>query len=153
MGEGWNIKTVPKWSPAATAIEARAREARIFLRDLARDAHAANATAGRDVHIVVTTHGGFLHYFTEDWNGHEKFLGTGWANTEYRSYEFVEGSAGASLQETDESRKNRDVKPLSEAEQRNLRKSAEADWSASGYQTPKDQEPQEPLQEPIEVKT
>jgi hypothetical protein len=32
--------------------------------------------------------GGFLHYITDDWDSKDKFPGTGWANTEFRSYTF-----------------------------------------------------------------
>ena len=98
--------------------------------------------------IVVVTHGGFLHYFTEDWDGHEKFTGTGWANTEVRSYEFVTGAEeGASLMETRESRLRRLGReiPLTRDEQRELRASAEKGWQESGFQTP-------PVEEEIEAK-
>ena len=139
--DGWNSKQ-GRWSPAAEAIEARARDARIWLRSLGERAmERGEVNADGDVQIVVVTHGGYLHYFTEDWDGCERFTGTGWANTEWRSYEFAdtgkeEGDANASLKETKESRLRRlgDDKPLSEAEQRNLRASAEKDWQESGYQ-------------------
>ena len=52
--------------------------------------------------------GGFLHYFTEDWTGSDKFAGTGWANTEYRSYTFdTSNPEEAHLIETSESKKRR----------------------------------------------
>lgn len=142
VGEGWNGK-VGRWSPAASAIEARAREARVWLRDLAREAHTqggdGNGDGDKDVDIVVVTHGGFLHYFTEDWEGNEKFTGTGWANTEVRSYEFVDAGMGdeaASLVETRESRRARrgSERGLSGDEQRQLRASAEREWAQSGFQ-------------------
>lgn len=132
--EGWNEKK-GRWSPAAAAIEARARDARRFLRDM-------GASGEGDREIVVVTHGSYLHFFTEDWEGNEKFTGTGWANTEWRSYEFVdqEGNedANASLKETRDSRLSRlgKEKPLSEAEQRNLRISAEKRWADNGFQEP-----------------
>lgn len=65
------------------------------------------------------THGGYLHYFTEDWEDSSMYQGTGWVNTEYRSYTFTEDSpeldlAGnpldgdnASLVETVQSRERR----------------------------------------------
>lgn len=137
--EGWNNKK-GKWSPSASAIEARARQARLFLRDLG--AQAAEKENG-DQHIVVVTHGGYLHYFTEDWDGHEKFTGTGWANTEFRSYEFVDGEEeNAGLVETKESRDRRKGEeiPLTRDEQRELRATAEKEWGQSGYQTPKGEE-------------
>jgi hypothetical protein len=133
VGQGWNNKQ-GRWSPASSAIEARAKDARIWLRNLATT---SQAQEGEDVDIVVVTHGGYLHYFTEDWDGHEKFTGTGWENTEWRSYEFI-GTADerASLRETRESRVRRTGKetPLGEDEQRELRASAEREWSDSGFQ-------------------
>ncbi|TVY59116.1 putative phosphatase SPAC5H10.03 [Lachnellula cervina] len=134
--EGWNSKK-GKWSPSASAIESRAREARLYLRTLGTE---AVAKTNEDQHIVVVTHGGYLHYFTEDWDGHEKFTGTGWANTEYRDYEFVDGEeTNAGLVETQESRERRmgDEIPLTKDEQRELRASAEREWSENGFQVPK----------------
>lgn len=48
-----------------------------------------------------------MHYFTEDWSdcpGDENE--TGWYNTEWRTYKFLNG-AGAHLQETADSRERR----------------------------------------------
>ncbi|PPJ59658.1 hypothetical protein CBER1_01217 [Cercospora berteroae] len=45
--------------------------------------------------IVVVTHGGFLHFFTENWSEHDLFSGTGWANTEWRSVQFISEEKGA----------------------------------------------------------
>ncbi|KAH8816068.1 phosphoglycerate mutase family protein-like protein [Xylogone sp. PMI_703] len=152
--EGWNDKTASsKWAPVATKIDARAREARVFLRELGRKRAKELVRQGvvadekdAEPHIVVVTHGGFLHYFTEDWEGHDGFLGTGWQNTEFRSYNFVvqdgdgEEDKGASLVETAESRKRRNGKeiPLTREEQINLRRVAEKQWSDFGFQTPKE---------------
>lgn len=151
--EGWNSKQ-GKWGPQASEIEARARVARMFLRDLGLQAIREGI---EEVHIAVVTHGGFLHYFTEDWTGHGDFEGTGWANTEWRSYAFVGGdevgngeasgngseseSGSASLKETEESRRRRrgHEKPLGEAEQRNLREVAEKDWEGQGFTAPKEE--------------
>jgi len=131
VGDGWNDKR-GRWSPASSAIEARAREARIWLRGLA-----AERKGEEDVDIVVVTHGGYLHYFTEDWEGAERGTGTGWENTEWRSYEFVEGSGEASLSETRESRERRrgTERGLTADEQRELRASREREWRESGFQT------------------
>jgi broad specificity phosphatase PhoE len=131
---GWNSKTGP-WSPASSAIEARALTARLYLRSLARS---ALESGEEDVHIVVVTHGGFLHYFTEDWVGCTAFTGTGWANTECRSYGFedLEGEGGdASLVETKESRHRRRGSeiPLTRDEQRELRASAEREQVEQGF--------------------
>ncbi|KAN0120123.1 phosphoglycerate mutase-like protein [Hyaloscypha variabilis] len=127
--EGWNSK-VGRWSPASSAIEQRARDARLWLRELAEGAEG-------DVQIVVVTHGGFLHYFTEDWEGSERGTGTGWENTEYRSYGFVEGSGDASLEETGESRERRrgTERGLTADEQRELRASREREWREKGFQS------------------
>jgi len=142
---GWNVKE-GRWSPAASAIEARAREARQFLRRLGREALAAKSTSTStttttttthpDIEIAVVTHGGYLHYFTEDWDDHGRFTGTGWANTETRSYEFVNDTDNASLQETQASRalrRGREI-PLTPDEQRELRASAERQWRECGFQ-------------------
>jgi broad specificity phosphatase PhoE len=67
--EGWNDKSShTRWAPTAEAIEIRARQARRWLRDLGKQYDG-------QAEIVVVTHGGFLHYFTEDWTGHEKLQG------------------------------------------------------------------------------
>ena len=50
--KGWDSKK-GRWAASSTAIEKRAREARVWLR-------------GREEEdIVVVTHGGFLHFLTE----------------------------------------------------------------------------------------
>lgn len=126
MQDGWNNK-VDRWSPASSAIEARARDARIWLRNLAAE---ASKTTSEDLNIVVVTHGGLLHYFTEDWDGYGSFTGTGWANTEFRSYQFVDAEGNdmnASFLETKESRERRkgSAQPLTADEQRTLKASAE----------------------------
>jgi len=54
--EGWNDKSSSsKFAPIASKIEARAKEARQWLRALGQK-------YGKDADIVVTTHGGYLHY-------------------------------------------------------------------------------------------
>lgn len=70
--EGWNDKTSPgsKWAPRVDALEERAREARVWLRELARK------SGGEDDEIVVVTHGGFLHFLTQDWDGMDLSRGT-----------------------------------------------------------------------------
>ncbi|CZT43250.1 uncharacterized protein RSE6_03255 [Rhynchosporium secalis] len=139
VGEDWNTKE-GKWSPEAHHIENRARHARLFLRELAEQSLKTNPE--QDVEIVVVTHGGYLHYFTEDWTGAGKFVGTGWTNTEVRSYGFVEGDRkGAGLKETRESRIGRigSEKELGKEEQRTLRDAMEREWSASGYQAKRDE--------------
>lgn len=119
----WNSKK-GRWGPTAKAIEERCQLARRWLR------------ARPERHIIVVTHGGVLHYLTEDWADSDKFSGTGWANTEFRTYTFdPSATESASLIETAESRTRRrgTEKPLSEAEQRNLRRTAEAGWQSAGF--------------------
>lgn len=62
-GATWNSKE-GRWAPHAAAIQARARDARQWL------------SKRPEKDIVVVTHGGFLHYFTEDWHGADRFNGT-----------------------------------------------------------------------------
>lgn len=65
VGKGWNDKTSPgsKWAPSVEALEERAREARVWVRELARKSGTG------DAEIAVVTHGGFLHFLTADWDG------------------------------------------------------------------------------------
>ncbi|KAK5113396.1 hypothetical protein LTR62_003496 [Meristemomyces frigidus] len=88
----WNSKK-GKFAAKERAIEARAREARRWLmRRLEKE-------------VVVC---GYLHYFTEDWADSNRFNGTGWANTEYRSYTFSSFEPEeAHLVETEESKARR----------------------------------------------
>ena len=129
----WNSKK-GRWSPAPSAIEARARDARRILRALA-GTYLQGGGQG-DVEMVVVTHGGFLHYLTGDWDGAERFEGTGWANCEVRSYEFAgeEADEEARLRETRESRERRRGAEISltEDEQRDLRTSREREWRERG---------------------
>jgi len=59
----WNNKK-GKWAPHSEAIQARAKEARQWLRNRP------------EKDIVVVTHGGYLHYFAEDWSDMDRFAGT-----------------------------------------------------------------------------
>ncbi|KAG7286064.1 hypothetical protein NEMBOFW57_008367 [Staphylotrichum longicolle] len=138
VGEGWNDKTGESaFAPVMDRLEARARKARVWLRDLGR---AFEEESGReeDAHIVVVTHGGFLHFLTQDWDGMNPTAGTGWDNTEWRSYEFAGGAedAEASLRETRVSwrRRRGSAKGLTETEQMELRVAVEGrleeEWGA-----------------------
>jgi broad specificity phosphatase PhoE len=148
----WNSKK-GVFSPAAKAIEARAMSARKYLRTLAESY--LKEGQGEEVHMVVVTHGGFLHYFTEDFEGavNDGTVGTGWHNTEFRSFNFVgeaeaskavngeaQGDDRASIVETQESRTRRRPGsiPLTKEEQLRLRAAAEKEWSKSGYQNKED---------------
>ncbi|KAG9668739.1 putative phosphoglycerate mutase, partial [Aureobasidium melanogenum] len=110
--KAWNSK-LGKWSATASAVDDRARVAREWLY------------SRPEKEIVVVTHGGFLHYLIEDWMDTNK-NGTGWANTEYRSYTFGSNpkSGRPVFIETPQSRARRmgDEKPLSRSEQTNLQR-------------------------------
>ncbi|KAJ5661925.1 uncharacterized protein N7477_009541 [Penicillium maclennaniae] len=104
--EGWNNKE-GRYAPRNGALKERARAARRWLK------------ARPEKEIVMVTHGGFLHYFTEDWEDSSEFQGTGWMNTEYRTFTFSDeehkhdldghplDGDNATLIETGESRERR----------------------------------------------
>ncbi|KAL6714531.1 hypothetical protein ACLMJK_007956 [Lecanora helva] len=121
--DGWNSKK-DRWAPTAGALEKRAREARQWLK------------ARPEKEIVLVTHGGLLHYFTEDWTDYNAVMGTGWANVEYRSFEFVnEEGENASIVETSRSKERRrgSEKPLTQTERMELRETAKKTWEDGGY--------------------
>jgi hypothetical protein len=67
--------------------------------------------------------GGFLHYFTEDWTDSNHFAGTGWANTEFRSYTFSPHEPDeAHIIETPESKARREPKVLDKNETEQLKR-------------------------------
>ena len=111
--EGWNSKT-GCWAPDADAVRERALFVRCWLRDREEDA------------ICLVSHGGFMHYLNEDWDGFGEAKATGWANCEWRSYEFKaevgEGDENATRVETEGSRARRRgaEKGLSNIEQAEL---------------------------------
>lgn len=118
--EGWNDKSASSpWSPAPEKVEARAVVSRRFLQELGQE---YEERTGQEAHIAVVTHGGVLHFITEDWTGFNKVKGTGWENTEWRSYVFGEGEKQESLVETGESSKRRAGSkiPLTADEEREL---------------------------------
>ncbi|KAL4804471.1 histidine phosphatase superfamily [Aspergillus unguis] len=133
--DGWNVKT-GRYAPTNAAVGERARDARRWLKERP------------EKEIVMVSHGGVLHYFTEDWEDSSQFQGTGWVNTEYRTYEFadrvdlddLEGekldSDNASLVETLESRERRGKKgPMADREQqKKLYKQGVDGWNAQGLQ-------------------
>ncbi|KAI1496673.1 phosphoglycerate mutase [Biscogniauxia marginata] len=102
--DGWNDKTIgSQYYPSLDNLEARARRARVWLRELVQE-------ADEDAQVVLVTHGGILHFLTEDWDGIKLERGTGWANVELRSYEFEDKSGqdpNATLKETESSRRER----------------------------------------------
>ncbi|KAI0382130.1 phosphoglycerate mutase-like protein [Hypomontagnella monticulosa] len=123
--EGWNNKERgSKYYPAPAKLEARSRAVRLWLRELANK-------AGEDSQIVLVTHGGILHFLTEDWDGVKIERGTGWENTELRSYEFEDPTGqdpNASLKEIQTSwrRRRGSAIPLTETEQLEIRLAFEA---------------------------
>ena len=124
--EGWNDKVSASspYVPEMHKLETRARNTRLWLRELGAKFEAENP--GVDAHIVAVTHGGFLHFLTQDWDGMNPQAGTGWENTEWRTYGFVNGEDGddeAGLRETGVSwrRRRGSEKGLSETEQMELR--------------------------------
>ncbi|KAL4873066.1 hypothetical protein BDV12DRAFT_116277 [Aspergillus spectabilis] len=134
--DGWNVKSGGRYAPTNAAIGERARTARRWLK------------ARPEKEIVMVSHGGVLHYFTEDWENSSQFQGTGWVNTEYRTYEFsdnvdlddLEGqkldSDNASLVETLESRKRRGKQgPMADREQQKVYyKQGVQGWNDQGLQ-------------------
>ena len=64
VSEDWNKKTRDsKYYPDPQKLEARARDARLWLRTLIKKA------GNDDAQVVLVTHGGILHFLTEDWSG------------------------------------------------------------------------------------
>lgn len=105
----WNDKSVNgRYSPSGAAVKARAQAARQQIRQLMKELVDAGDS---DAQVVLVTHGGYLHYFTNDWEDSNKYLGTGWLNTEARAYTYAAGVDGddedAALVETMKSRVRR----------------------------------------------
>lgn len=64
--EGWNDKSPGSpWEPEMAKLEQRARRARLWLRELGEKSQGVEG----EVHIVVVSHGGYIHFFTQDWDG------------------------------------------------------------------------------------
>ncbi|ETN39790.1 uncharacterized protein HMPREF1541_06016 [Cyphellophora europaea CBS 101466] len=133
-----------RYSPHAAAIKSRARATRQLLRQKARELVAAGVEKPE---IVLVTHGGFLHYFTGDWEGASRGLGTGWANCETRAYEFEGGievdaededEDEARIVETRESRRKRGVEHAMPGweEQVGLEEETMVGWESRGLQRP-----------------
>ncbi|KIX05899.1 uncharacterized protein Z518_03872 [Rhinocladiella mackenziei CBS 650.93] len=112
LSEDWNVKTLSnRYSPASEAIKARARDTRLLLRRKAREL-AENGDEA--VEIVLVAHGGYLHYLTDDWENATQHAGTGWENTEFRTYVFEsdyisDNDANAYIVETMDSRARRGI--------------------------------------------
>ncbi|KAL8761667.1 MAG: hypothetical protein Q9194_007666, partial [Teloschistes cf. exilis] len=147
--EDWNSK-LGKWEASHYAIDARCHAARKWLKNRDEDV------------VVVVAHGGLLHYLTQDWMDSDKFpgkddlqldralskiplnidgspaVGTGWENTEFRTYRFVDADDDDSIpmQETTESyqRRKHTVIPLTKEEKTQLRETATKMWQEQGYE-------------------
>ncbi|KAI9041292.1 histidine phosphatase family protein [Aspergillus affinis] len=132
VSDGWQLKR-GKHAPNREAITLRARDMRCWLRDRP------------EKEIVVVTHGGLLHYMTEDWEDNCRNTGTGWMNTEYRTYRFTDEvfddlggidlqGRNANLVETEESRVRRGKprNPPTRDDQRTLYKLGLEGWAAQG---------------------
>ncbi|TGZ79552.1 phosphoglycerate mutase-like protein [Ascodesmis nigricans] len=118
MGEGlgeretWRKKE-GVWAPEPEKLKRRAKWVRAFLKKVAEEEGVE--------HIVCVLHGGFLHYLTEDWSGQLKTAGTGWANTEFRSFTLAddpEDPENVKLMETKGSRDARVDTPLGPTEKK-----------------------------------
>ena len=120
LASDWNVKSLNgRYSPSGQAVKIRANAARQQIRALLKDLVKVGDT---DAQVVLVTHGGYLHYFTEDWEDCDKYFGTGWLNTEARSYTYITGvdsnDDDASITETYESRARRGkATPVSNKEQ------------------------------------
>ncbi|KAH7153989.1 histidine phosphatase superfamily [Fusarium sp. MPI-SDFR-AT-0072] len=138
---GWNMKDLgSRYSPESNAIAARARDARIFIRQKIRQLIEQGDT---DPHVALVTHGGFLHYFTDDWEDSWLNPGTGWKNCETRSYVFEQDvmkdtDMEARLTETMESRlrRGKDNHMPAKEEQTVLFEQAMESWENQGLQRP-----------------
>ncbi|KAJ4245255.1 hypothetical protein NW762_014125 [Fusarium torreyae] len=139
--DGWNVKALgTRYSPESKAIAARARDARIFIRQKIRQLIEQGDT---EPQVALVTHGGFLHYFTDDWEDSWLNPGTAWRNCETRSYIFEqdvmkETDGEAWLTETMESRLRRGKgNPMpAKGEQAVLFEQAMESWENQGLQRP-----------------
>ncbi|KAL2006684.1 hypothetical protein VTN00DRAFT_9352 [Thermoascus crustaceus] len=124
--EGWWVKK-GKYAPTSSALIARARLARQWLRGLPAE------------EIAVVGHGGAFHYLTEDWTGiGNTEHASSWQNTEFRTYRFVDDTENATMVETDESRAMRGEagRILSSEEQHSLYLKVMQFWENRGFQNP-----------------
>jgi broad specificity phosphatase PhoE len=102
--EGWEVKK-GRNSRGTEAIQHRARDLRQWLR---RKSHEFKDEGD----VVLVTHGGFLHFLTQDWTDYDRFTGTGWTNTEWRTYQFLDlDDPEARMMETTESKARRGMMP------------------------------------------
>jgi broad specificity phosphatase PhoE len=150
---GWNVdltRVTPEWTdksatspyaPTNSKLAARARETRRILLKEGKALQVKHTDTSKSIEIVLVTHGGLLHYLTEDWEDADQSMGTGWQNTEVRSYTFVDESEceNAHLVETTRSRHIRgkagDMIPAGSEAQERLFRSAMVSWEGQGLET------------------
>lgn len=141
LTDSWNIKTLNgRYSPASAAISARARDCRVLLRQKARE---LQQKGDENVEIVLVAHGGYMHYITNDWEEADTNSGTGWQNTEYRTYVFEntltsDDDSEAFIVETMDSRKRRgkDYPMYGHEQQKMLYNQMMQGWEDQGLQNP-----------------
>ncbi|KAF2116117.1 histidine phosphatase superfamily [Lophiotrema nucula] len=125
----WNSKSTGRYVPRADIVTSRAQMSRRFLQ------------CREEQQVAVVTHGSFLHFLSEDWMEYAKFGGTGWANTEMRTYTFdlssVDAINNASMRETPSSiaRRFNSLRPLTIDEQLQLQAVAHQLWAKYGFIT------------------
>lgn len=154
--KGWEIKK-GRWAPTGEAIEKRAREARQWLRarpekEIALVAHGGllhyltedwsgseRYTGEIALHLLRCAQTAVSSFLSSKiiFKSYLGYTGTGWANTEFRSYQFVVGEEGdnASFTETTESylRRMGEETPLTDAEKLQLSSTAKESWVRAGY--------------------
>ncbi|KAF2706411.1 hypothetical protein K504DRAFT_80638 [Pleomassaria siparia CBS 279.74] len=127
--DGWNNKCSGPFEGRVDLVRKRCRKARQFLQRIEEE------------NVAVVSHGGLLHFLTDDWTGAREGCGTGWSNTELRTYAFDMSTdtniANATIHETETSliRRKHTLKPLSNCEQIQLGAVAQRSWAEDGYIT------------------
>ena len=79
------------------SLRARATKLRQFIRDRP------------EKEVVLVSHGFFNHYLTGDVNEKGEQTTSWWQETELRTFTFVTGDDSAKIQETEDSRQDRDA--------------------------------------------
>lgn len=138
----WTDKSATSpFAPTNVKLAARARETRRILLREGKLLQDKDTSQDKDISIVLVTHGGLLHYLTEDWEDADLGMGTGWVNTELRSYTFVNEAdhQDAHLVETANSRavrgKGGEMIPAGSTEQQALFRTAMVTWEGQGLET------------------
>lgn len=104
VSHDWQLKT-GRYRRNTEALAERAKDVRMWLREKCIELDGEGD-------VVLVTHGGFLHFLTEDWTDYDPLAGTGWTNTEFRTYEFLDpADPTAPMTETEKSRNRRKGSP------------------------------------------